>query len=107
MRWTSKRPSLEATPLEAPVTQAAAHNNFVVSVYPDRLELRSGWQGQNVDSMNLKEVSTVAVRGLVNCTLTIQTNTGRVYELTRMALPDARGVKTAVEAQKRRAGLYE
>lgn len=93
--------------MEAPVTQATAHNNFVVSVYPDRLDLTSGWQGQNVESLGLKEISTVTVRGLVNCTLTIQTNTGRVYELTRMALPDARGVKAAVETQKRRAGLYE
>ena len=93
--------------MEAPVTQATAHNNFVVSVYPDRLELRSGWRGQNVDTLSLKEVSSVTIKGLVNCTLTIATNSGRVYTLTRMALPDARGVKTAVETHKRRAGLYE
>jgi hypothetical protein len=93
--------------LEAPVTQATAHNNFVVSVYTDRLELRSGWRGQNVETLGLKDVSVISIRGLVNCTLTIQSNTGRVYDLTRMALPDARRIKSAVEAQKRRAGLYE
>lgn len=93
--------------MEAPVTQATAHNNFVVSVYPDRLELRSGWRGQNVETLGLKDVSILNIRGIVNCTLQIQTNTGRVYELSRMALPDARRIKTAVDAQKRRAGLYE
>lgn len=93
--------------MDAPVTQATAHNNFVVSVYPDRLELRSGWRGQNVETLGLKDVSVVSIRGLVNCTLSIQSNTGRVYDLTRMALPDARRIKTAVETQKQRAGLYE
>lgn len=89
------------------ITQATAHNNFVVSVFPDRLELRSGWRGQNIETLGLKDVSVLNIRGLVNCTLSIQTNTGRVYELTRMALPDARRIKTAVDSQKRRAGLYE
>jgi hypothetical protein len=34
-------------------------------------------------------------------------NAGRIYELERMALPDARGVKSAIERQKQKAGLYE
>lgn len=98
---------MEATSLEAPVTQATAHNNFVVGVYPDRIEIRSGWRGQNVETVGLKEISHVEIRGLVNCTLSIQANTGRVHQLTRMALPDARRVKSAIEDQKRKAGLYE
>jgi hypothetical protein len=43
----------------------------------------------------------------VNCTLTLESNTGRLYELDRMALPDARAVKTAIERQKQKAGVYD
>jgi hypothetical protein len=93
--------------LEIPITQATAHGNNVVAVYGDRVELRSGWQGQNVESVTIKDVSGVRIQGLVNCTLTIMTNAGRVYRLDRMALPDARGVKNAIERQKQKAGLYE
>jgi hypothetical protein len=93
--------------VEGPITQATGHNNNIVSVYDDRVELRSGWQGQNVDSVSLRDVAAVGVRGLVNVTLRIESNTGRVYELTRMALPDARRVKNAIERQKGKAGLYE
>jgi hypothetical protein len=32
----------------APITQATGHNNTIVSVYEDRVELRTGWQSQNV-----------------------------------------------------------
>ncbi|MBA2344233.1 MAG: hypothetical protein H0V83_04045, partial [Rubrobacter sp.] len=49
----------------------------------------------------------VSIRGVVNVTMTIKSNTGRVYQLDHLALPDARQVKKAVEQQKRRAGLYE
>jgi hypothetical protein len=49
----------------------------------------------------------IGIKGLVNVTLTIETNTGRVYQLNRMALPDARRIKNAFEQQKRRAGLYD
>jgi hypothetical protein len=49
----------------------------------------------------------VATKGLVNATLRLETNKGRVLELTRMALPDARRVKNTIESQKRLAGLYE
>ena len=91
----------------APITQATAHGNNVVCVYADRVELRSGWQGQNVEAVHIKDVSTVRVQGLINCTLTIVTNAGRAYRLERMALPDARGVKTAIERQKQKAGIYD
>jgi hypothetical protein len=90
-----------------PITQATAHNNTIVGVYPDRVELKSGWQSQNVESVGLRDIATVDIRGIVNVTLTVQTNTGRIYQLNRMALPDARKVKNAVEQQKLKAGLYE
>ena len=90
-----------------PIAQATGHINTIVSVYEDRVELRSGWQGQNVEGVRLRDLANVGIRGVVNVTLTIESNTGRTYRLDRMALPDARRVKNAVEQQKRRAGLYE
>ena len=93
--------------LGAPITQATAHGNNVVGVYADRVELRSGWQGQNVEVVSIKDVSAVRIHGLINCTLTIVTNAGRAYQLERMALPDARAVKTAIEQQKQKAGTYD
>ncbi len=90
-----------------PITQATAHGNNVVIVYADRVELRSGWLGQHVEPVSIKDVSAVRVRGLINCTLTIVSNAGRVYEFERMALPDARGIRTAIERQKQKAGTYE
>jgi hypothetical protein len=91
----------------APITQATGHNNTIVSVYEDRVELRTGWQSQNVERVGLRDVALIGIKGLVNVTLTIETNTGRVYQLNRMALPDARRIKNTFEKQKRRAGLYE
>jgi hypothetical protein len=93
--------------LESPVTQATGHNNHIVSVYEDRIELRTGWQSQNVERVSLRDVALIRIKGLVNVTLAIETNTGRVYQLNRMALPDARRIKNTFEQQKRRAGLYE
>ena len=90
-----------------PITQATARGNNVVGVYADRVELRSGWQGQNAESVSIKDVSAVRIHGLINCTLTIVNNAGRTYQLERMALPDARAVKTAIERQKQKAGVYE
>ena len=87
--------------------QATARGNNVVIVYADRVELRSGWLGQHVEPVSIKDVSAIRVQGLINCTLTIESNTGRLYKLNRMALPDARGVKAAIERQKQTAGLYE
>ncbi len=93
--------------MEAPITQATAHNNTIVAVFTNHVEIKSGWQSQNVESFDLKQVALVAIRGLVNATLSLETNTGRVLQLNRMALPDARRVKNAIEAQKRLAGLYD
>jgi len=90
-----------------PITQATGHNNTIVAVYGDRIELKTGWQSQNVESVGLRDVALINIKGLVNVTLTIETNKGRVYQLNRMALPDARRIKNTFEEQKRRAGLYE
>ena len=68
---------------------------------------QTGWQSQNVESVGLRDVAVISIKGLVNVTLTIETNTGRVYQLNRMALPDARRIKNTFEQQKHRAGLYE
>jgi hypothetical protein len=92
---------------DPPITQATAHGNNVVVVYDDRVELRSGWLGQHVEPVSIKDVSQVRIQGLINCTLTIVTNAGRAYGLERMALPDARGIKSAIERQKQKAGIYE
>lgn len=93
--------------MEAPITQATGHNNTTVAVFADRVELRSGWQGQNVENVGLREVSAVEIKGLISVTLSIQTNKGRVYQLSRMALPDARRIRANIETQKMKAGLYE
>ena len=93
--------------MAAPIAQATGHGNNTVAVYADHVELRGGWQGQNVERLEVRDVSEVSIRGLVNCTLSVTSNKGRVYQLTRMALPDARGIKTAIERQKQKAGLYE
>jgi hypothetical protein len=93
--------------LKGPITQATGHNNTIVAVYADRIDIRTGWQSQNVESVGLRDVALIGIKGLVNVTLTIETNTGRLYRLNRMALPDARRVKNTFEQQKRKAGLYE
>ena len=90
-----------------PITQATAHGNNVVIVYADKVEMRSGFQGQHLETVTIKEVANVHIQGWVNCTLTLESNTGRLYALDRMALPDARGVKTAIERQKQKAGIYD
>lgn len=87
--------------------QGAGHNNYIVNVYDDRVEILSGWQRQNVENIGLKEIASANVKGLVNCTLILESNTGRVLQITRMARPDANGIKNAIEQQKRKAGLYE
>ena len=93
--------------MEAPITQATARNNTIVAVFPDRVGIKSGWQSQNVESLSLREVAIVATKGLVNATLRLETTKGRVLAFTRMALPDARRVRNAIESRKRLAGLYE
>jgi hypothetical protein len=89
--------------LEGPITQATCHNNTIVAVYGDRIDIKTGWQSQNVESVGLRDVAMIGI----NVTLTIETNKGRVYTLNRMALPDARRIKNTFEQQKQRAGLYE
>ena len=88
------------------IAQGTGLNN-VINVYTDRVEIRTGWQSQNADSLGLKQIANVSIRGLVNCTLTIEVNDGRRLVVGRMALPDARQVKAAIESQKQKAGLYE
>jgi hypothetical protein len=88
------------------IAQGTGLNN-VINVYTDRVEIRTGWQSQNADSLGLKQIANVSIRGLVNCTLTIEVNDGRRLAVGRMALPDARQVKAAIESQKQKAGLYE
>ena len=89
-----------------PLAQGAGRTN-VVNVYADRVEFVSGWQGQNVATVGLKQVVGVSTRGVINCTLTVELNDGRRINVDRMALPDARQVKAAIEKQKETAGLYE
>jgi hypothetical protein len=93
-------------PRERPIAQAAAHNNSIVNVYADRVEIVRGWRGQNTERIPHREIADVRVRGLVNCTLAIATSSGRVYHLERMALPDANEIRAAIRHQKRKAGLY-
>ncbi len=88
------------------LAQGAGTNN-VVNVYSDRVEIRTGWNSENATSLGLKQVANVSIRGLVNCTLTIEVNDGRHLNVERMALPDARQLKAAIEIQKQKAGLYE
>ena len=81
--------------------------NIVVSVYQDRVEFVSGWQGQNIVAVNLRQVVDSTVRGIINATLVVETNDGRRIEVGRMAPPEARRIKAAIEQQKKTAGLYE
>ncbi len=92
--------------METPIAQASGHNNYV-NVYDDRVEIKSGWQGQNVENIGHRDIASVSVRGLVNCTLTLETNTGRIHRVERMARPEANQVRSAIERQKQKAGLYE
>ena len=93
--------------MEQRLVAQGAGTNKVVNVYSDRVELMSGWQSQNTETVRIKQIASVSIRGLVNCTLIIEVNDGRRLNVERMALPDARQIKAAVEAQKRKAGLYE
>ena len=88
------------------MAQGAGTNN-IINVYSDRIELRTGWQSENIVSLRLKQVANVTLRGMINCTLTLEINDGRRLNVERMALPDARQVKATIESQKQRAGLYE
>lgn len=91
----------------APITEATAHRNTIVRVYEDRVEIVSGWLGERVETVRHRDIAEVRVQGLVNCTLSIWSSSGRVHRLGRMALPDARAVKEAIERQKQKAASYE
>ncbi len=93
--------------MEQRLVAQGAGTNKVINVYSDRVEIRTGWQSQNAQTVGLKQVASVSIRGLVNCALVIEVNDGRRLNIERMALPDARQVKAAIETQKRKAGLYE
>lgn len=93
--------------MDTPIAQATGHGNVIVGVYADRIELKSGLQGQRVESVGLKDISEVEVRGVVNCTLTLSTSSGRVHQVQRLARPEAARIKSAIESQKQKAGLYE
>lgn len=93
--------------LERPIAQGTARNNHVVGVFDDTLEIRSGWQGQNIERIPYKSIIEVQIRGFVNCTLSIKTNDGYIRQFEDMALPDARQIKSAIERQKQRAASYE
>jgi hypothetical protein len=88
------------------IAQGTGSNN-VINVYSDRVEFRSGWHSQNTSAVGLKQIASVSVRGMINCTLIVEINDGRRLSVERMALPDARQVKSAIERQKEKAGLYE
>lgn len=88
------------------LAQGTGRNN-TINVYTDRVELRTGWQNQNAKTIGLKQVASVSIRGMVNCTLMMELNDGRRVEVGHMALPDARQVKIAIERQKEMAGLFE
>lgn len=89
------------------LAQATGRNNEIVEVYQDQIQVHSGWQSHQTDTLDPKDVSLVSIKGMVNCTLSIQTNTGREYRIECLALPEAREIKSAIESQKQRAGLYE
>lgn len=97
----------KGTYLEAPIAQATGHQDHIINVYGDHVEIKSGWQSQNVEKIGLRDLAAVRIRGVVNCTLTLETNTGRAYQIERLARPDAGQVKRAIESQKQKAGLYE
>ena len=42
--------------MEGPITQATGRNNTIVAVFPDRVEVKTGWQFQNVESVGLRDV---------------------------------------------------
>ncbi len=93
--------------MEQRILAQGTGSNGVINVYADRVVMSTGWQNQNNTSLGLKQVASVQLKGLVNCTLSLEINDGRRLNVERMALPDARQVKDAIERQKKMAGLYE
>lgn len=89
--------------MESPIVQATGSGNNIIDVYPDRVELRSGWQSQNRETIDHRDISGVGIKGLVNCVLTLETNKGRSISLENLALGEARKIKTTIELQKSKA----
>jgi hypothetical protein len=90
---------------ESPIAQGTG--GCALSVYPNRVEFTSGWQSQNIFSVELEQSACVDVGGLINCTLTVEVNDGRHLNGIVMALPDALEIKAAIERQKSMAGPRE
>ena len=86
---------------ERPIAQGTG--DHVIAVYPDRVELVEGGQNRSSLSVRLKEVTAVSIKGLINCTLTLELRDGRRLNVEGMALPDVRRVKAAIEHQKKMA----
>jgi hypothetical protein len=61
--------------MEQRLLAQGAGNNSVINVYPDRVEFRTGWNSENADSLGLKQIANVSIRGLVNCTLPSRSTT--------------------------------
>jgi hypothetical protein len=99
MDLETKRANME----EKPIAQGTG--DHVIAVYPDRVALMDGGQNRSTLSVGLKEVSAVSVKGLINCTLTIEINNGRSLNVEGMAFPDVRCVKAAIERQKKTAAF--
>jgi len=91
---------------ENPVAQGTGGGVPVV-VYPDRVEFGSRSHSRDGASVRLGQVACVRVRGLVNCSLTIEVTEGRPFGVENMALPDARQIKAEIENHKRMSGLWE
>ncbi len=89
--------------MESPIVQATGSGNNIIDVYPDRVELRSGWQSQNRETIDHRDISGVGIKGWVNCVLTLETNKGRIVRLENLALIEARKIKASIELQKSRA----
>ena len=90
---------------QRPLAQGTGSRNNVVNVYPDRVEIWDGYRNQSNFSVGLKQVASISIKGLINCTLTIEVNDGRRLCVESLASPDARQIKAAIERQKRTAGL--
>ena len=88
---------------DPPIAQGTGEQ--AIAIYPDRMELMDGLQNRSTLLVGLKKVADVSIKGLINCTLTIEINDGRRLDIEGMALPDARQVKEAIERQKKAAAF--
>ena len=91
---------------EGPIAQATGNNNNIIEVYAQRMEVHRGWQNHQTETLTLKDISSISIKGWINCTLIVETNKGRVYHFEHVSLPEARGIKTVVYSQKQKASTY-